>query len=148
MRLKGLSVVIEPEPPSEPTNVVPLNEDIAREIAIKKKAATGKYECGGIHKQVVVDSVERKVTCEKCGFIVDPFDYILDWANEGDRRMTALKTISIQTKVTQAEHDDLMRKVRNLRQRLKRAGEPQPPVERFEYDRKRWNPQIVDGGAA
>lgn len=139
---------IEIEPPSEPSNIVPLNEDIAQDIAIKKKATEGKYSCGGIHRQVMVDSVARKLTCESCGFVVDPFDYVLSWANEGDRRMAGLKEISIKTRVTRAEHDDLMRKVRNLRQRLKRAGHPQPPVERFHFDQQRWNPQIVDGGAA
>jgi hypothetical protein len=37
----------------------------------------------------------------------------------------------------------LMRKIKNLRQRLKRAGEPQLPVERLHFNMQRWNPSSI-----
>jgi hypothetical protein len=128
------------EPTSEEAdNIIAINADAAKALEITKKIQERKFACIGIHKHVVVDSHARTLTCEHCGFVIDAFDYIEQWAKEGDSRMTGLKALEVRRRVVQAEHDDLLRKVKNLRQRLKRGGEPQPPIERAEYDRQRWN---------
>lgn len=125
--------------PTEPSNIIAINGVVAEQLEIERKAQDANYPCAGIHKNVLVDSEQRTLTCKDCGFVVDPFAYVESWAKEGDRRMTGLKNIEVRRKIAQSEHDDLMRKIKNLRQRLKRAGEPQTPKERYEYDSQRWN---------
>lgn len=120
--------------------ILPITPEIGKELEIKLKDDEAKLKCIGIHRHIIVNSEKRTIRCDECGCTVDPFDYLERWAREGDRRMQALKVISIKTNVTAAECRDLERKVKNLRQRLKRAGFPQPSVERNEYDSMRWNP--------
>jgi hypothetical protein len=120
--------------PDEPSNIVALNADAAKDLEIRQRNQQNKYDCPGLHRSIEVDSVTRTVTCTACGFVVDPFDYLLHWARDGERRMQGLKTIQIKTKICQAEYDDLTRKIKNLRQQLKRAGQPQPVTERQQYD--------------
>lgn len=125
-----------------PGNIIAINPEVAKDIEIRRKQSIA-LKCSGHHKSIVVDPVERVVKCRTCGFAVDPFDYLLDWANDVERRLTGLQHIEIQRKIAQAEHDDLMRKISNLRARLKRKGFPQPEVERQEYNRQRWNPSTL-----
>ncbi len=125
--------------PEEPNNVIAINGVVAEQLEIERKANSGKFKCIGVHKNVLIDTEQRTLSCKACGFAVDAFDYLDQWAREGDSRMTGLKNIEVRRKIAQQEHNDLMQKIKNLRQRLKRAGEPQPPKERFEYDQRRWN---------
>ncbi len=124
-------------------NVVPMDAAAAVHLGIIRARKPEKPRCYGLHKKVSVDSEERLVECAACGHIVDPFDYLEQWAIEGERKSAALAQIETLRRIAQAEHDDLMRKVVNLRQRLKRAGQPQPEVERAHYQRQRWNPHLV-----
>jgi len=135
----------KPDSITETMKVVPINPAIAEELEITKKKLETARKCPGKHKQVVVDEQLRTVTCETCGFVVDAFDYILAWAAEGERRMDGLRRIEIQRRIAQAEHDDLTRKIKNMRSVLKRAGQPQPGVERNHFDMMRWNPHLVEG---
>ncbi len=125
-------------------NIIPIDPSMDNVVCIRGEEQDAElFPCFGVHKQVIVDSVKRTVTCEHCKFTVDPFTYLAEWAKEGDRRMNGLKTIEIQRRIAQSEHDDLMRKIKNLRQRLKRAGEPQLPVERLHFNMQRWNPSSI-----
>lgn len=126
---------LTPEPPSDtpelvPNNIVGINPDANRELEILKVERARQWPCPGRHKKILVDSVDRKLTCRSCGFVVDPFDYIEEWAKDGERRMTALKTIALKTKITAAELEKLTRQIESIRGKLKRDGFPQPEVER------------------
>lgn len=123
--------------------IVPMTAAIGTELAIRR-AQSGDRVCPLRCKNVVVDGKARTVICTDCGFVLDPFEYLLKWAEEGDRRMAKLRSIEIQRKVTQAECDDLTRRVENLRQTLKRGGSPQPIEDRRKFDSARWNPQQAD----
>ena len=127
---------LTPEPPS---NIIAIDAAAAAELELKLKEVDRDKSCPGRHIQVTIDPERRMLTCNHCGYTVDPYDYILQWAREGSRRMTGLKDIETKRKIAQAEHDDLMRKVKNMRAQLMRGGFPQPQVERHEYDRQRWN---------
>ena len=130
---------------TETMKIVPINPAIAEELEITKKKLEKSHKCVGRHKLVVVDEQLRTVTCETCGFVVDAFDYILAWAAEGEQRMEGLRRVEIQRRIAQAEHDDLKRKIKNMRTVLKRAGQPQSGVERNHFDMMRWNPHLVQG---
>lgn len=140
--------------PAEPSNIIALNGSVESQFEITRKERAKEYQCTR-HKRVVIDSEMRTVTCRDCGYIVDPFAYIEQWAKEGESRMEELKSVEIRCRVLRAEEYDLNRKVKNLRQRLKRAGEPQSDHDRREFDMMRWNPQnaeyqeklrIIEGG--
>ncbi|HWL50797.1 MAG TPA: hypothetical protein VNQ90_00070 [Chthoniobacteraceae bacterium] len=142
-----MSVQKDPAPEHE-LKIIPINPAVAVDLEIRKKASdTRKGPCYGIHKRVEIDEQNREVKCVHCGFVIDPFDYLLSWATEGDRRMQTLETIKIKTRIACAEHDDLMRKIKNARAALKRRGQPQPDVERQRYDMMRCNPgKVVELG--
>lgn len=126
--------------PTEPDNVIALNKASVAHLEILKKARAEKFTCYGIHKRVVVDSETRTVECATCGRIVDAFDYLEQWATEGDRRMEELKAIRVQIKIANTELRDLGRKLNNMRGALKRGGQPQTKEERAVYSVARWNP--------
>lgn len=128
-------VDLTPEPPS---NVIAINAEAQSALEINLKEMERDKSCPGRHIQVTLDPEHRLLKCNHCGFTVDPFDYVLQWAREGSRRMAGLKSIETKRKIAQAEHDDLMRKVKNMRAQLKRGGFPQPYVEKNDYDQQRW----------
>lgn len=108
-----------------PSNVVAINDDASKHLEIlraEKQEESMLVRCYGLHKQVEVDGITRTIKCMKCGRTLDPFDYLEQWAKEGDRRMTGLKGLDIQLRVRNAELRDLERKVGNLRSALKRLG--------------------------
>ena len=122
--------------PEEPFNVVPLNPDDERELDVARKDP-GTYKCG-FCECVDLDPVKRIITCRRCGFVVDPFDYLDGWAKEGHRFMSGLNGLKARTRILRAQHDDLERRVKNLRATLKRAGHPQTAKEKDEWDHKEW----------
>lgn len=127
---------LTPEPVS---NIIAINPAVDAILEIQNKRTEEYSKCPGHHKSIVVDSKTRTVQCQHCGYTIDPFEYLEAWAKTGERRMDELKTIAVKIRVTNAEHEDLLRKVKNLRAQLKRAGHPQPELERREYDRERYN---------
>lgn len=126
---------LTPEPPADspelvPDNIVGINPEADRELEMLKVERARKWPCSGRHRKVFVDSVDRKLTCRTCGFVVDPFDYVEEWANDGERRMTGLQRIQTQAKLTAAELAKLTKQLESVRGKLKRDGFPQPEVER------------------
>lgn len=125
--------------PEPPRNIIAMDAAAQSELELQLKEIERDKSCPGRHIHVTLDSERRLLTCNHCGFTVDPFEYLLQWAKEGSRRMAGLRSIETKRKIAQTEHDDLMRKVKNMRSQLKRGGYPQPQVEKHEYDRQRWN---------
>lgn len=114
-----------PEGHNEPANVVAINEEAARHLEILRKQEP-PYDyiggCIGLHKKIEVDGVTRTVKCLQCGRTIDAFDYLMQWAKEGDRRMTGLKGLDVESRVKTAEVRDLTQKIASLRSTLKRLG--------------------------
>jgi hypothetical protein len=141
---------LTPDPTEEkplPANIVFINPEAeAEELEIRKAKHANQYPCCGTHKKVLVDHITRTVTCRACGFTIDPFDYLLQWAKEGDQRMKAMKSAEIQRSIFSRECEDLKRQCDNLRARLKRCGFPQPEVERLKYRSERDNTGVWNEG--
>jgi hypothetical protein len=114
--------------PEEPDNIIAINPE-ALEI-LRAKRTLGNYPCIGIHKKVVVDPETRTITCDACKRTIDAFDYIAQWAEEGDRRMSAFKTLEAKRRIISAEVESLNARLESIRGKLKRDGFPQPQVER------------------
>lgn len=131
---------------TDPPKIIPLNSKIEATMEISRKAQERKHKCHRQHRHVTVDEVARTLTCDDCGYVIDPFEYVLQWAVEGENRLEALKRIEIQLKVNEAENADLEKKIKAMRVSLKRGGSPQPQSERHEYDMIRWNPRMIEEG--
>lgn len=121
-------------------NIIPMNEAVAQSLEFTQKVNSTR-PCVASKHHVEVDEMLRTIRCLKCGHVLDPFDYLLQWAKTCDREIAGLSAIRVQKKVTQAEHDDLERKVANLRATLKRHGKPQSAAERQHFNLMRWNPE-------
>ncbi len=135
---------LTPPEEDEGAAIIPIRESLISELEISKKKRDKERACIGMHKKVEVDEVHRLVICRDCGFTLDPFDYLMDWATEGDRRMGGLKGLSIQSRVLEAEHSDLKRRIDNARAVLKRLGFPQSEQNRLCYKTALWNPHQAD----
>lgn len=127
---------LTPLPPAQPEivdldNVVAINPDSEKELEITRKRISERFmKCSGIHGQILVDSKTRTIQCSKCGFVIDPFEYIDQWAREGESRMDGLEGIKVRTRIARMEYEDLQRKIKNARSVLKRSGQPQSMEER------------------
>ncbi len=134
-----------PEPPEKADKIVELFP--GSELEITRHDQAKKCKCYNSSRRILVCEATRTIECSVCKGLVDPFEYLLKWANEGDRKMEGIKNVQIQIRIAHAEHDDLMRKIRNARSALKRRGQPQPDVERRRYDLMRMNPgKVVELG--
>ena len=59
--------------------------------------------CESNHRAIYVDEHEREVTCQKCGKVIDAFDYLLGWAKEGKCRMQRIKSLDDEIRMTNTE---------------------------------------------
>jgi len=113
-------------------NVIAIDPEAEAELAIIKKKRA-ELPCGGRCIQVMVDEHRRMLTCRKCGATIDPFDYMLYWAREGDHRMSGLRGIEAKRRVAYAEFTKLEAAIDSIRGKLKRAGAPQSEADRSQY---------------
>lgn len=131
-------------PPNNEATIIPIRDSLLTDLEISKKKRDDERVCIGQHKRVEVDDIHRLVICRDCGFTLDPFDYLMDWATEGDRRMGAIKELVIKRKVLESEYADLERRITNARAVLRRLGYPQSDQSRDAYRTALWNPHVAD----
>ena len=73
---------------NDQTPLSPTVLNFERHVALRQKPV----QCR--HRHVEVDPANREVTCQDCGKVVDPFDVLVGFANEGSllqRTYTALQ---------------------------------------------------------
>ncbi len=88
--------------------------------SIKKKS--GAPQCN--HMRVEVDTHERIVVCQDCGGKVDPFDYILVWANQESRFEMEVEYKKRELSKLYSEFEELKKNI----QYVKRKGKTTRPV--------------------
>jgi len=81
------------------------------------KLKRGKY-CP--HTQSSVDRYQRIVECVKCGALLDPFDVVLDLAQEEDRYTTSIQRLRKENERLDKDIQELKRQERNAKARLRR----------------------------
>lgn len=88
-------------------------------ILVKEKESK-KQTCG--HHQILLDQGRRMIECSKCGQVIDPFEYLLDWAY-GDRNLNYIRSrIREEIKEIHPILEELKKDERNTRARIKRLG--------------------------
>ena len=74
------------------------------------------------HLYVVVCEKTRMLECDKCGQVIDPFDYMWEWAN-CDRNLAGQRDImKKEIKRLNADLAELKKDERNTKARLKRMN--------------------------
>lgn len=74
------------------------------------------------HKYVLVDEKTRTLECDACGQVIDPYDFMWEWAI-GDRKLEITKQ-ALKDEVTRLrqEVENLKREEQNARTRLRRLN--------------------------
>lgn len=112
------------------------------ELIIQKAPRFHREYCMNNCKRITVDGEKRTVTCNDCKQDVDPFDYILFWANEGDSRMSILKKLDADIAVKGNEMGALKREYENLRVRFDKIDKPLRKQIEQDFFNAQHNPHI------
>lgn len=112
--------MIEENSNPERSNIVLLRSGKPLELSTRKMEVGKKcfIKCKIVH----VDEHNRLLECKECGRAIDPFDYLWQWAVEGDRRMADLKHVTDEIRVKNNELYDLKRQISNAKSQLRRAS--------------------------
>ncbi len=124
-------------PESKESNIIRLEGGKPLEIELKER---GEKHCscnwrGSEPASIVVDDELRQVTCEDCKRVIDPFDYLLDWAKSGHRRMTGIKGLDVEIKQKSAELLQIKAAITRERAKLRKANPNAPELERYPWMR-------------
>lgn len=70
---------------------------------------------------IEVSEVERTITCVRCGCVVDPFEFILERAHNGERIVTEIEALAARLKELRSNVANLEREEKNAKARLRSA---------------------------
>lgn len=95
--------------------------------------------CGSGCKRVAAIEKTRLCECLDCGRTIDPFDYLIRWAREGDRRLSGLRQMDMEIEDKGKTLEQLKGQIRNARAQLRRAKNHsldlmEPPAPRAERE--------------
>jgi hypothetical protein len=80
------------------------------------------FYCSSQCKKIVLDEHKRQLTCRECGRVIEPFDYLLQWAHENDRRTRSLKELDVQIRQRSEEARALKVEIQLLKAQRRRHG--------------------------
>lgn len=72
------------------------------------------------HYQVIADQETRQVYCERCGAILDPFEFIYRSACMEDCHFSNLSMIKVEIKKLQEQQQELTKQINNLKSQRRR----------------------------
>lgn len=73
------------------------------------------------HPQILLDPGYRVIQCKKCNQVIDPFDYLMEWAN-GDRNLNYIrKKIKSEIKQLSGKLKNLKKEERNIKARIRKV---------------------------
>lgn len=98
---------------------LPWGEDVPEDVPL---TADKRDYCPGMHRNVRLDSVARRVFCTKCGREVDAFEVLSNLAFEYERYKSAVATAKAESMRAYAELEEIKRDLRNAKARKRRAG--------------------------
>lgn len=85
---------------------------------------TAVYAC--IHRDTRLDRAARRVYCRKCGREVEAYAVLEALAHDSSRYIGAREEAKRQAELAQARLEELLRRERNAKARLRRADPPPP----------------------
>lgn len=115
----------------EESNIVSLHGGSIA-ISLSPKSEAFKSYCESRCLNIEVDEDNRTITCRECSRVLDPFDYLLKWANKADRRMSGVKALEAEEKNLSAKVQNLKKEVAKWRKNL-RKEDPENPILKDPY---------------
>lgn len=120
-------MIIEDERP-KPENVIPIRPEIEIPLTETKKPAC-RFAC----RRVACDSKRRMLVCQDCETSIDAYDWLLQWAREGDNRLAWLKDLNAKVTSKRQELEKLNDLVKQSRQKARKAGVPSPKIQELKF---------------
>lgn len=90
--------------------------------SLQPPVAVKERERNCSHPAILLDPGYRVVECEKCKEIIDPFDYLVEWANNDRNLNTMRKRIKAEIKRRSKILEELKRQERNLKARIRKKS--------------------------
>jgi len=90
-------------------------------LQIPLKPVRSKYT-GCKHTHITVVEDKRHLVCQGCNRVLDPFDYLMDAANNQQRIIWNIEHGKHELEQLQNELDDLKRQKRNLKASIRRLN--------------------------
>lgn len=110
------------------------------DLAITKKSVEPRKYCEVNCMKIEIDPLTRTIVCLSCGQSVQPFDYILEWANRGDQRMKDLTRLDQEIRLKRGDVAVMEREYQRLRRAVDKLDRPtRKAVEQERFD-ARYNP--------
>lgn len=103
-------------------NVIPLvqpkrDEEKLLNVAVTERKEYGQSRCK--HRAIEVEERERIIRCLQCGCAVDPFEYVLKCAIDGEAIVTEITQLSQQRDALRVAVGNLEREEKNAKARLR-----------------------------
>jgi hypothetical protein len=129
---------IETVPPQPQTKIVDIRGNPITDLEIAAKEKEKKY-CLSHHKNIWVDEHLRQIECRECGQIIDPFDYIQDWAIKGDRRMQHLQFLDDEAQKKKGEIEIMKAVLAREKAKVRKINPDAPEVQTIQrfYQRRK-----------
>jgi len=80
------------------------------------------------HPQMVLDEHLRQLSCEKCGKVIDPYEYVAFMANSENRLSVSVNLLKKEERALQEKIEALKREHKNLKARVNTASKAVKPV--------------------
>ncbi len=98
------------------------------QLEIEGKPQPSNY-CSSNHKNIVIDNEARVIACRECGKVLDPFEYLAQWARQGDRRMQRLKALDVEIRIKAAEIEALKAVLAREKAKVRQINPDAPEVQ-------------------
>lgn len=112
-----------------PKNITPMRPGIQLPLTSKRKE-----HCKEWCRRVVVDEKTRMLECECCKRVMEPFDYVWEWAVNGNNLAETHRDLDRQIRQKREELEKLKTLVTQERAKARKAGVPDQIIRRIQYD--------------
>jgi outer membrane murein-binding lipoprotein Lpp len=75
------------------------------------------------HTKIWIDEHTRVLTCQKCGKVIDPYVYVLLWANKETALFSNIKQLTFEQNRLEQSNEKLKKEAQALKSQIKRAKE-------------------------
>ena len=75
------------------------------------------------HPRVLIDEHTRVLSCQKCGKVIDPYDYVLLWAGKETALFSNIKQLTNEQNRLELASTALKKEVQTLKAQIKRLKE-------------------------
>ena len=94
-----------------------IRPDFSRKLCLTPKPREGCCN----HSRVRVCQKTRMLKCQQCNAVIDPFDFMWEWANRDRRLEMDIKFLMKSIEKLRVELKELKRQERNIKARIRRA---------------------------